>query len=291
MKLTLSSETVTINGQTIPKVYGGFCAGQPAILAKQVAKIHEYEVKKINELVNKNIDWFDEGIDYINLKSMASRDSQGVVSKDPLEFLIKSGFYQNTKAIGGAKYIYLFSQQGYAMLCKLLKSNIAKQIYKQMVREYFRMVEIQYQIEEKKLTQLVNQSVDNAQQLATQAEILKASVAQMYRNKENIIQQQKNIDYNSENIIELKERISALEQQRYSVREQKMVSMEKQNLEPTTPECITSEQIEILKKKVKEKGRPIAIWKKFNKAFDITRYKFLPKSQFQEAIEWIKKWE
>lgn len=35
----------------------------------------------------------------------------------------------------------MFSQQGYALLCKLLKSDLARQIYKQMVRDYFRMRE------------------------------------------------------------------------------------------------------------------------------------------------------
>jgi hypothetical protein len=147
MELVLSSETVTINGKTIPKIYGGFGPGQPAILAKQVAEIHGYEVKRINELVNNNLDWFDEGIDYLDLKKLViSRASRGVVSNDPSGFLIKSGFYPTTQALGGAKYIYLFSQQGYALLCKLLKSDLAKQIYKQMVRDYFQIVEVVSQL-------------------------------------------------------------------------------------------------------------------------------------------------
>lgn len=65
--------------------------------------------------------------------------------------MIKSGFYPSSQAIGGAKYIYLFSQQGYALLCKLLKSDLAKQIYKQMVREYFRMASIPVLLAEQKI--------------------------------------------------------------------------------------------------------------------------------------------
>mgnify|MGYP001574497387 CR=1 FL=1 len=161
MSLVFNEETVTIRGKTIPKIYGGFGEGQPAILAKQVSEVHGYTVKQINQLVYKNLDWFDEGIDYIDLKSIKSTICPGVISNDPsdkpmksrlresdkpkeqLAFLVKYGLYPTSQAVGGSKYIYLFSQQGYAMLCKLLKSDLAKQIYKQMIRDYFKMAEIQ----------------------------------------------------------------------------------------------------------------------------------------------------
>jgi hypothetical protein len=93
MNLILSHESVSVNGKSIPKVYGGFGAGQASILAKQVAEIHGYEVKRINELMNNNLDWFDEGIDYLDLKPFIAKAYSGVVSNDPSEFLIKSGFY------------------------------------------------------------------------------------------------------------------------------------------------------------------------------------------------------
>ena len=51
---------------------------------------------------------------------------------------------------------------------------------------------------------------------------------------------------------------------------------------------ITQDQINILKAKVKQKGTPVSIWRKFNKAFCLKRYKFLPKSKFQEAVNWIE---
>jgi very-short-patch-repair endonuclease len=133
MQLILSEQTVTINGKPIPKVYGGFGNNQPSILAKQIADLHDYKLKEINQIINNNLNWFDEGIDFIDLKSVVIQDDQSV--KD---CLIK--FYTQ-KGLNRSSCIYLFSQQGYAMLCKLLKSDLAKQIYKQMVREYFRMVE------------------------------------------------------------------------------------------------------------------------------------------------------
>ncbi len=53
-------------------------------------------------------------------------------------------FYTND-ALNASKYIYLLSQQGYALLCRDLKSDLAKQTYKQMIRKYFKMEEIQRQ--------------------------------------------------------------------------------------------------------------------------------------------------
>ena len=68
--------------------------------------------------------------------------------------------------------------------------------------------------------------------------------------------------------------------------------MEKElNTSPlNTSQHITNKQINILKAKVKEKGRPITIWRKFNKAFAISKYIQLPQDQFQKALEWIEKY-
>lgn len=53
MNLTLSSDIVSINGKSIPKIYGGFSDEQPVILAKQIANIHGYKLAKVNQLINK----------------------------------------------------------------------------------------------------------------------------------------------------------------------------------------------------------------------------------------------
>lgn len=272
MNLMLSNEHIVVNSKSIPKIYGGFGNNQPSILAKQIANLHGYKLKEINQIVNNNLDWFDEGFDFIDLKSVVILNDHGIK-----ELLLN--FYSQ-EGLNRSVSIFLFSQQGYAMLCKLLKSDLAKQIYKQMVRQYFLMAESQPEISNGKLTQMASQlaanarqTADNAQQLTAQAEILKATIADMYRNKENICQ-------NHQNILGLEKRVFVLEKKTCYSEQKKDYSR--------ILECITPEQAEILKKRVKEKGRPISIWKKFNKSFGITRYKFLPKSQFQEAMEWIE---
>ena len=55
-------------GKQVPVIEGGFGIGQKVVLAKTVAEIHEQRLDKVNELINNNIDEFEEGIDFLDLK-------------------------------------------------------------------------------------------------------------------------------------------------------------------------------------------------------------------------------
>lgn len=117
-------------GIDIPVIEGGFGENQKVILAKTVAELHDIELKRINELINENIDEFEFGVDIIDLKE------NSVGANDPLlaEFFSK-------QSISNSKNIYLLSEQGYMALVQLMKTEKAKQIRKQLRREYFEMRE------------------------------------------------------------------------------------------------------------------------------------------------------
>ena len=122
--------TQSFMGKEIPVVEGGFGEGQKVILAKTISEIHDVEVKKVNELINKNLNEFDFGIDILDLKQVDKKDL----------FLENNLF---TKAQwGNAKYIYLLSEQGYIALVMLMRTEKAKEIRKQLRREYFTMRKI-----------------------------------------------------------------------------------------------------------------------------------------------------
>lgn len=78
--LTLSSEIVTVSGHPVKKIYGGFGDSQPRILAKQAAELHGQELKEINRIVNNNPDWFEEGIDIIDLKPVVISNHHGQIT-------------------------------------------------------------------------------------------------------------------------------------------------------------------------------------------------------------------
>lgn len=117
-------------GMNIPVIEGGFGEGQKVILAKDVAGIHGVPLYKINELINSNLDEFECGIDILDLK----QDENFVIR------LKDNGLY-NQNEINRSSNIYLLSEQGYMLLVELMKTDKAKEIRKQLRREYFSMRE------------------------------------------------------------------------------------------------------------------------------------------------------
>ena len=102
-------------GKEIPIIEGGFGENKKVILAKTVAEIHETELKRINELINNNIEEFEIGIDLLDL---CSKDFK-VVATD-LGFITSNG----------QKHCYLLSEQGYMLLVGFMKTQKAKEIRK-----------------------------------------------------------------------------------------------------------------------------------------------------------------
>jgi len=123
-----------INGSTnilgieVPNIEGGFSENQKVVSAKTIAEIHEMEVRKINELINNNLDEFDEGIDIMNLMNNKNLE---VVAKD-------LGLITSNRQ----EYCYLLSEQGYIALVSLMRTDKAKEIRKKFRREYFTMREV-----------------------------------------------------------------------------------------------------------------------------------------------------
>ena len=125
-------------GKEIPVIEGGFGEGQKVILAKTIAEIHEKEVKDINKLINDNIKEFKFGIDILDLKG-----------NEDLK-VITDNLKLSSKFVSNSKNIYLLSEQGYFALVQLMRTEKAKEIRKQLRREYFAMRKIINSHENKK---------------------------------------------------------------------------------------------------------------------------------------------
>ena len=116
-------------GKEIPVIEGGFGEGKKVILAKTIAEIHEKEVKEINKLINDNIKEFKFGIDILDLKG-----------NEDLK-VITDNLKLSSKFVSNSKNIYLLSEQGYFALVQLMRTEKAKEIRKELRREYFKMRE------------------------------------------------------------------------------------------------------------------------------------------------------
>ena len=144
MKELMVKGTQTFLGKEIPVIEGGFGEDQKVMLVKTIAEIHGVEIKDVNRLINNNIDEFEVGIDILDLKT---GDCQSLV--------LENGLF--TKAQwGNAKNIYLLSEQGYSALVQLMRTEKAKEIRKQLRREYFAMRKVikENSLESKVMTEL-----------------------------------------------------------------------------------------------------------------------------------------
>ena len=130
-------------GIDIPVIEGGFGENQKVILAKTVAEIHNQPLKKINQLINDNIDEFEFGVDILDLKS-------GYL--ESTEFLED---IMSKQSIANSSYIYLLSEQGYMLLVGFMKTEKSKDIRKNLRREYFSMRQELNEIKQKKATLLL----------------------------------------------------------------------------------------------------------------------------------------
>ena len=141
-------------GREIQVIEGGFGENQRIITVKQIAEIHEVEMKRINELINDNIDEFEEGIDILDIKN----------SDVDTDSLLKVGYTK--QSIANSKNIYLLSEQGYIALVSLMKTDKANQIRKQFRREYFTMREViksDEQLKKELLLKLYNGGIDSVE--------------------------------------------------------------------------------------------------------------------------------
>lgn len=114
-------------GINIPIIEGGFGENCKVILAKTIADIHGVRLNDIQDLINQNIDEFEFGVDILDLcDENFKTDAVGL------------GFITSNRQ----KHCYLLSEQGYMLLVGFMKTEKAKEIRKNLRREYFAMREV-----------------------------------------------------------------------------------------------------------------------------------------------------
>ncbi|MEM5592844.1 ORF6N domain-containing protein [Niallia circulans] len=120
-------ENVIVCGVSVPNIQGGFGIDKKAMLVKHIAEIHKKELKKVNEVINKNRKRFKNNIDIMDLKS------------GEFEVVLKDHGILTQNSINRATNIYLLSERGYAKLIKIFDDDKSWDIYDQLLDEYFEL--------------------------------------------------------------------------------------------------------------------------------------------------------
>lgn len=128
-ELIKATGTQRIGNYEFIAIEGGFGKDKKAMTVKDIAGIHNKEVKHVNELINRNINRFKNGIDLLDLKVVVLNDYN----------LEAYGF--SKMQVSKSPNLYILSERGYAKLLKILEDDTAWEIYDELVDNYFAMRE------------------------------------------------------------------------------------------------------------------------------------------------------
>lgn len=127
--LVLKGNTV-VCGIAVPNIAGGFGRNKKAMMVKDVALIHNKEVFRVNEAINKNRNKFKDCVDIIDIKDnnrfLIDLNDNGILTQN---------------SINKSNNIYLLSQRGYAKLIKIFDDDLSWDIYDRILDEYFELKE------------------------------------------------------------------------------------------------------------------------------------------------------
>ncbi|MDT9336925.1 ORF6N domain-containing protein [Clostridium perfringens] len=116
-----------IDGMKFHDIEGGFGEGKKAMLVKEIANIHNKDLRVINQNIERNRERFKDNIDIVDLKGT-----------DFAITLSDSGIYTQN-SMNASKNIYLLSERGYSKLLKILEDDFAWEQYDKLVDGYFNM--------------------------------------------------------------------------------------------------------------------------------------------------------
>ena len=116
--------TSRVHDIDIPNIYGGFGPKQKSITDKTIAELHNMKPYHIRELINRNKNQFENAVELIDLKRIVQNDT-----------LLDLGYAK--QSITQAKNIYLLSERGYMKLIKIMDTQLAWDIYNELLETYF----------------------------------------------------------------------------------------------------------------------------------------------------------
>ena len=129
VNITLKGE-VEVRGKFIKHLEGGFGEDCRIISDLDIASQHNVAPSDIRKLINRNISRFKENVDYIDFKNCPSCDDQQLES-----------FGYNKMQQSKANNIYILSERGYSKVIKIMDTDLAWEIYDDLLDGYFTLRE------------------------------------------------------------------------------------------------------------------------------------------------------
>lgn len=139
-KLNNKNEIITINNIELGiKEY----KKERVVTAWDIGKIHNREVKRVNEQFNRNRDKMIEGEDFYVIKRNEIPKSLSATLKDLWAFA------------PAMKEMILFTESGYLMLNKAFDDDLSWDIQRQLVKGYFKLKELKSSVDKDKRLEIM----------------------------------------------------------------------------------------------------------------------------------------
>ena len=229
---------------------------------EQVAEFYQVPVETIKQIVKRHRDELEQD----GYKVMPAAEFYALHGKAPY---------------GRARYIAVFSRRAILRVGMVLaESKVAKQ-----VRHYLLAIEQKNlnSAERQDLITIAGQLRNHALEIANTARCASSNAGQLVEQADAIEAISRYIQQDRAEIEKVRGRVDELES--------RMSLLHLPQKAQSPEECISDQQINTLRQKVREMpGKPITIWKKFHQAFGIPRYKFLPARQFEDALAWLEQY-
>ncbi|WP_297419725.1 phage antirepressor KilAC domain-containing protein [Clostridium sp.] len=125
IKLFTDGEVTTKDERKFTRLVGGFGDDKPILTTKQISELIGYDNSIVTRTINRNIKHFTENVDIIDLKSAMP------------EWQSEIGYTKN--AYNASKNIYVLSEAGFLLYLKFADGDIAVDLYKDFLEDYFKI--------------------------------------------------------------------------------------------------------------------------------------------------------
>lgn len=135
MELKTNGVVETKDGREFTRLLGGFGEDKPMFTVWQAGELLGLRTSKIIENFNNNKGNFENGLDFIDLKS-ADHDMDSGTNSEALAFLKDNGYSQNK--LNATKRWLAFSFSGVMKLIKIATTKESWVIYENFLEDYFK---------------------------------------------------------------------------------------------------------------------------------------------------------
>lgn len=240
-----------VEGMEFNHIEGGFGENKKSMLVKDIAEIHQREIREINERINLNRKRFKDNVDVIDLLGIGLTDSE-IKEYGFTQQAINS--YKGLKAKGVATGIYVLSERGYSKLLKILEDDFAWEQYEKLVDGYFNMRQA-----------VKESSMDVARLINQQVNIILGEVDNLNGRVEDL-ENNMTIDFGQQNTLQNKAKSRVIS----------ILGGIKSH----------SYKDKSLRSKVFS-----ALWKDYKDYFEVASYRDTARLEFKKALEYIENWQ